>query len=208
LGSSVKRKCGIVFDKRYLLHDTGAHVEVANRLRAIGAMLDKTGLKARLSLLDPVPATEEEILMNHSPSLLHRLKAMGPGYIDADTVVSEKSYETALLAAGASIHMTEAIVNGEINNGFAFVRPPGHHAESDRAMGFCLFNNIAIAARHLMKKHDFKRIAIMDWDVHHGNGTQNSFYGEKEVLYLSLHRSPCFPGTGSLFETGDSHRLR
>jgi len=197
------RTCGIVFDKRYLLHNTGAHVEVANRLRSIEEMLHKTGLLDRLKLIEPRFAKEEEILLNHTSSYIERLKNMGPGHLDADTVVSEKSYETALLAAGGCLNMVDAIMKEEIDNGFAFVRPPGHHAERERGMGFCLFNNIAITARYLIKNHKIQRIAILDWDVHHGNGTQNSFYGEEEVLYLSIHRSPCYPGTGSLFETGE-----
>ncbi|MDH3974582.1 MAG: histone deacetylase [Deltaproteobacteria bacterium] len=197
------RSCGIVFDKRYLLHDTGAHVEVADRLRSIGDMLDETGILGRTTLIEPRCATEEEILLNHSSSYLERLKKMGPGYLDADTVVSEKSYETALLAAGGCLNMVDAIMKKEIDNGFAFVRPPGHHAERERGMGFCLFNNVAIAARYLINEYKLQRIVILDWDVHHGNGTQHSFYGEREALYLSIHQSPCYPGTGSVFETGE-----
>lgn len=199
----MSKDCGIVFDKRYLLHDTGAHVEGASRLRAIDEMLLSSGLKKRVALIEPRFAKDEEILLNHTSTYLSRLKAMGAGYLDADTVLSEKSFETAMLAVGGCLNMTDAIMKGNIKRGFAFVRPPGHHAEMDRGMGFCLFNNIAIAARYLMKEHNLKKIAILDWDVHHGNGTQNSFYGEKEVLYLSIHRSPCYPGTGSVYETGE-----
>lgn len=197
------KTCGIVFDKRYQLHDTGAHVESAGRLQAISDMLEKTGLIHKARRIEPRYAAEEEIFLNHDSSYVERLRQMGPGYLDADTVVSEKSFETALLAVGGCLNLADALMKGEVDNAFAFVRPPGHHAEHDRGKGFCLFNNVAIVARYLITRYNLKRIAIVDWDVHHGNGTQHSFYGEKEVLYLSIHRSPCYPGTGSLFETGE-----
>ena len=195
--------CGIVFDKRYMLHDTGAHVEGASRICSISDMLEKTGILNQASLIEARLATKEEILLNHTSSYFEQLEQIGVGQLDADTVVSEKSFETALLAVGGCLNMVDALMEGGINNGFAFVRPPGHHAETERGMGFCLFNNIAIAARYLINKYGLERVAILDWDVHHGNGTQHSFYGEKEVLYLSMHQSPCYPGTGSMFETGE-----
>ena len=198
-----RRVCGLLADERYLMHETGAHVETPARLRAIYDMLNRDGLRERMAYIEPRPARVEELALNHSPSYIDMLEGMGAGRLDADTVVSDRSYETALLAVGGCLNMVDAIMEGDICSGLALVRPPGHHAESGMGMGFCLFNNIAIAARHLMERHGLKRIAILDWDLHHGNGTQHSFYGEKEVFYMSLHQSPCYPGTGMLGETGE-----
>ena len=198
-----KRVCGLLADERYLRHETGAHVETPVRLRAIYDMLDREGLRDRMVNIDSRLAEIEELALNHSVSYIDMLKSMGAGRLDADTVLSERSYETALLAVGGCLNLVDAIMQGEISAGLALVRPPGHHAETGMGMGFCLFNNIAIAARHLLKRHKLKRIAILDWDLHHGNGTQHSFYGDKEVLYMSIHQSPCYPGTGMLGETGE-----
>jgi acetoin utilization deacetylase AcuC-like enzyme len=123
-------------------------------------------------------------------------------YLDQDTATSERSYEAALLAAGAVIEGVDLLVDGTIDNGFALVRPPGHHAERDRSMGFCLFNNVAVAAFHATNSHGLERVMIIDWDLHHGNGTQFSFYNSDEVLYLSTHQYPYYPGTGGLQEVG------
>jgi acetoin utilization deacetylase AcuC-like enzyme len=122
--------------------------------------------------------------------------------LDADTAASEDSYSAALRAAGGALVATETVIEGRHNSAFAFVRPPGHHAEADRAMGFCLFNNVAVAAEYARRVHGLRRIAIVDWDVHHGNGTMHAFYDTPEVLYVSLHQYPHFPGTGSARETG------
>ena len=198
-----KRVCGLLADERYLMHETGAHVETPARLRAIYDMLDREGLWDRMVTIEPRLAGIDEAALNHSASYIGMLKDMGAGRLDADTVVSDKSYETALLAVGGCLNMVDAVMRGDISTGLALVRPPGHHAETAMGMGFCLFNNIAIAARHLLKTHGLKRVAILDWDLHHGNGTQHSFYNEREVLYMSLHQSPCYPGTGMLSETGE-----
>lgn len=197
------RICGLLADERYLMHETGAHVESPARLRSLYDMLDREGLRERMARIEPRSATVEELALNHSLSYIGMLEKMGAGSLDADTVLSESSYDTALLAVGGCLNMVDAVMEGKIGAGLALVRPPGHHAETVRGMGFCLFNNIAIAARHLMKRHRIKRIAIVDWDLHHGNGTQHSFYAEREVLYMSIHQSPCYPGTGSLGETGE-----
>jgi len=198
-----RRVCGLLADERYLMHETGAHVETPARLRAVYDMLDREGLRERMVSIGPRPAAIEELSLNHTASYIEMLERMGAGRLDADTVVSVRSYETARLAVGGCLNMVDAVMEGDIASGFALVRPPGHHAESGMGMGFCLFNNIAIAARHLMGRDGLKRIAVLDWDLHHGNGTQHSFYGEKEVLYMSLHQSPCYPGTGMLGETGE-----
>jgi len=203
LSNMNRRVCGLLADERYLMHETGAHVETPARLRAIYDMLDREGLRDRMVTIEPRLAEIGEVAFNHSASYIGMLKGMGAGRLDADTVVSERSYETALLAVGGCLNMVDAVMRGDISTGLALVRPPGHHAETVMGMGFCLFNNIAIAARHLLKTHGLKRVAILDWDLHHGNGTQHSFYGEREVLYMSLHQSPCYPGTGMLGETGE-----
>ncbi len=194
---------GIVADERYLNHETGEHVETPDRLRAIHRMLDETGLRKKLLSIPPRFAIKEEIAINHDPSYMERLSKMGESNLDADTVLSARSFETALLAVGGGLNLVDAVLKGEVESGFALLRPPGHHAERERGMGFCLFNNIAIAARHLINAHRLKRIAIVDWDLHHGNGTEHSFYGEKEVLYLSIHQHPCYPGTGSFHDIGE-----
>ena len=198
-----KRVCGLLADERYLMHETGTHVESPARLRAVYDMLDREGLRDRLVSIKPRLAGIEEVALNHSASYIGMIQGMGAGSLDTDTIVSERSYETALLAVGGCLNMVDAVMKEEISNGLALVRPPGHHAETGMGMGFCLFNNIAIAARHLLKSHRIKRVAILDWDLHHGNGTQHSFWSEREVLYMSLHQSPCYPGTGALGEIGE-----
>ncbi len=158
-----------------------------------------------LVTLDPRPATMDELALVHAPAYIAQVAATAgqPRYaFDADTPVSARSFETACLAAGGYLALVEAIMAGEVENGFAFVRPPGHHAESDRAMGFCLFNNVAIAARHLQRRFGLRRVLIVDWDVHHGNGTQHSFFADPDVLYVSTHQYPFYPGTGAATEVG------
>ena len=194
---------GVMADRRFMAHETGAHVETPKRLEVIYDMLDAEGFRERTVAVMPRHATEEEVALNHTTRYIWMLKEMPPGRLDADTVISERSFETAMLAAGGSIEMVDAVLEGRIKRSFAFLRPPGHHAERERGMGFCLFNNVAIAARHLIERRSLSRIAVVDWDLHHGNGTQNSFYGEKEVLYISIHQSPCYPGTGMLHEVGE-----
>jgi acetoin utilization deacetylase AcuC-like enzyme len=164
--------------------------------------------KISLSLdsIEPRPATEEELILIHTPYHVDMVKSTaGKEYVqlDPDTSTSAKSWDVACLAAGGVINAVDAIMEGKIQNGFALVRPPGHHAEASRAMGFCLFNNIAIGAAHLIQHHGLKRILIVDWDLHHGNGTQNSFYDSTEVLYFSTHQFPHYPGSGHWKEVGD-----
>jgi len=195
---------GYVYDPVYLKHDTGTHVENSKRLVAVMNHLEETGLDKRLEHIKPRVATPEEITLVHSPDLVAQIQVMakkGGGWIDADTVMSRDSYQVALWAAGGVLAALEVVMDGG-NPVFALVRPPGHHATHSKAMGFCLFNNLAIAARQALKKYDLERIVIIDFDVHHGNGTQDSFYEEPRVLYISTHESPLYPGTGSKEETG------
>ena len=195
---------GYVYDPIYLKHDTGRHVENARRLVAVMTRLEESGLKQQLACIKPRAATTEEIALVHSPYLIARIQAMakkGGGWLDADTVMSADSYQVALYAAGGLIRAAEVVLDGG-GSVFALVRPPGHHATSTQAMGFCLFNNVAIAGRYALSKYKLERIAIIDFDVHHGNGTQDIFYDEPRVLYISTHESPRYPGTGSMEETG------
>ena len=200
-------RTGIVKDERYLEHvmDPG-HPESPERLRAIYKMLEEKEMKGHFEAVKPRLATREELEMIHSSRYIDLVAstASKPYFrLDGDTSTCAKSYETALLAAGGFLVLIRDVVEGRLNNGFAFVRPPGHHAERDRAMGFCLFNNIAVGARYAIQNFSLQRILIVDWDVHHGNGTQNSFYEDPQVLYFSTHRYGFFyPGTGAATEVG------
>lgn len=196
-------KVGYVYDPIYLKHDTGDHVENAARLEAIMAHLEKTGLKDRLTPIKARAATIEEVSMVHTREHITHIREIARrsgDWVDPDTYVSSGSYDAALWAAGGTIEAVNAVVTGDVGSAFAMVRPPGHHATPGQAMGFCLFNNIAIAARHALAKYE--RIAIIDFDVHHGNGTQDAFYREPKVLYVSTHQYPHYPGTGTIEETG------
>jgi acetoin utilization deacetylase AcuC-like enzyme len=151
-------------------------------------------------------ATHEEIAMIHSPSYIESIAATKGKIqtrLDPDTVASPKSYEAACMAVGGVLNLADKLMENGVENGFALVRPPGHHAEHSRAMGFCIFNNIAVAARYLTKKHGLKKIIIVDFDLHHGNGTQHSFYTDYDVMYFSTHQYPYYPGTGHFDEVGE-----
>ena len=196
---------GYVYDPIYLKHDTGQHVENAKRLEALVSHLEQTGLKQQLTLVKPRAASVEELSLVHQRQYIwhiHDVAQKGGGWLDVDTVMSPDSYEVALYAAGGAIRAMEAVMDGEVGSAFALVRPPGHHATPRRAMGFCLFNNIAIAAQYALAKYRLERILIIDFDVHHGNGTQEAFYHNPQVTYTSTHQYPFYPGTGSVEETG------
>jgi acetoin utilization deacetylase AcuC-like enzyme len=198
-------KVGYVYDPIYLKHDTGQHVEKAARLEAIISHLEQTGLRQQLTPVKPRAASVDEISLVHDKEYISHIQDVaqkGGGWLDPDTVMSPDSYQAAIYAAGGVIQATEAVMSGEIDSAFALVRPPGHHATSRRAMGFCLFNNVAIAAKYALAKYKLDRIAIIDFDVHHGNGTQGTFYDDPKVLYISTHEYPYYPGTGSIDETG------
>jgi len=198
-------KTGIVRDERYLEHDTGgSHVENPERLVHIYQALDEMG--DLLVDIPPRPATREEITAVHDPEYVDRIAATAgvePHHLDADTVTSSKTYEVSLLAAGGVLAAIDAVMMGDLANAFALVRPPGHHAEGDRAMGFCIFNNVAVGAHYARSKHGLERILIVDWDLHHGNGTQHTFYTDPHVLYFSTHQYPYYPGSGYYTEIGE-----
>ena len=198
-------KAGLVYDPIYLEHDTGDHVENSQRLIAAMSYLKETGIEEKLTCLPSRPALLEELEMIHTAEYVSHVKSKaenGGGWLDPDTVMSPKSYEAALYAVGGLMVAVEAVMKGEVDSAFALVRPPGHHALHDRAKGFCIFNNIAIAAKFALSKFSLNRVLIVDFDVHHGNGTQDAFYADAKVLYFSTHQYPFYPGTGWVDETG------
>jgi acetoin utilization deacetylase AcuC-like enzyme len=185
-------------------HETGEHPERAARIAAIERHLDETGwfgFERRMS-----PAVDRELLERcHSPEYvqaIERFCAAGGGYIDEDTLVSRGSWQAALRAAGGAVAVVDALLGERVPAAFAAGRPPGHHALGARAMGFCLFNNVAVAALHALGGYSLERVLILDWDVHHGNGTNDIFHASAEVLYASIHQSPLYPGTGPASDRG------
>jgi acetoin utilization deacetylase AcuC-like enzyme len=201
---TASRPTAVVEDPRYREHrGPDGHPERPERLLAVGAEIESRS--DRLERLAPRAASDEEILSVHGRehlALVSEAARRAPARLDPDTYVSPASFEVARLAAGAAIDLARGVASGRIANGLAAVRPPGHHAEAGRAMGFCLFNNVAIAARVLQREEDVGRILILDWDVHHGNGTQHCFEEDPSVLYFSTHQFPYYPGTGDFGEIG------
>jgi acetoin utilization deacetylase AcuC-like enzyme len=198
---------GFVYHPAYLDHDMGAgHPESPNRLRAILQQLERSGTADRVKTIEPRKAEDEWITQIHSPSYVAALNTHQPTSgrvaLDPDTSMSSGSLAAAYLAAGGALAAVDAIMRGEVEHAFCAVRPPGHHAESARAMGFCLFNNVAIAARYVQKHYGVSRVLIVDWDVHHGNGTQHSFEQDPSILFFSTHQFPHYPGTGRATERG------
>jgi acetoin utilization deacetylase AcuC-like enzyme len=201
------RRIGLVDHPVFREHHTGiGHPESHERLIAIEKHLNSTGLKEHLVKVDAPEINLEDLYSVHQESYVSEMLNFcraGNGYIPSmETEVGPATAEAALRAAGGCVHAADLVLNGDLDGAFAAVRPPGHHATNHIAMGFCLFNNIAIGAAHLVKQHGLKRILIVDWDLHHGNGTQHSFYDSREVLYFSTHQYPHYPGTGHWKETG------
>ena len=198
---------GYVYDPLYLEHDVAGHPESANRLRAIKAHLDESGTIAAMSEVEPRDATEGDLLLVHDAQLIERVRRTADqdlDWLDLDTYAVRSSYAAALRSAGGVLAATDAVTEGDLESAFCLVRPPGHHATPDHAMGFCLFNNVAVAAAHAIERRGLDRVAIIDIDVHHGNGTQDAFYSDPRVLYFSTHQHPFYPGTGGWQETGDA----
>lgn len=198
---------GLVYSRLFLRHDTGPdHVERPDRLVAVISGLEKAGLMPKLAGIEPKPAGISQIAAVHSTDYIGEAERACrdalPYLHSPDTPVSADSYETALLAAGGVLAAVDAVMGGAMKNAFCAVRPPGHHARRERAMGFCIFNNAAIGAAHALKHWKARRVLIVDWDVHHGNGTQEAFYGVSNVLFASLHQHPFYPGTGLASEQG------
>jgi acetoin utilization deacetylase AcuC-like enzyme len=196
---------GYVYDPIYLKHDLRGHPENQQRLKTILRVLQEHKMKERLTPVPAVPITAERLGRVHSPRYVEQVQRVaqrGGGHLDMDTYVRPDSYDAALMAAGGLVEATKAVLDGEVDNAFALLRPPGHHALKQRGMGFCLFNNVAAAARYALAERGLDRILIMDFDVHHGNGTQDEFEADPAVMYISTHQYPHYPGTGHWHETG------
>ncbi len=202
----VMKKTGVVRHQLYLEHRTGIlHPESPQRLQSIYHMLDNKDFGGAVVNIEPRYATLEELLWVHDPHYVDRILDSAEKTqirFDPDTVTSPKTYKAAWLAAGGVMEAVRAVLMGDVRNAFALVRPPGHHAQRDRAMGFCIFNNEAIGAKYAIKTHGLERVLIVDWDVHHGNGIQNIFYDDPHVLYFSAHHHPFFPWSGDEREAG------
>jgi acetoin utilization deacetylase AcuC-like enzyme len=197
---------GFLLDERYCLHNPGdRHPESPHRIIALKQMLDSGGFADRWNAVQPRSATISELQTVHSPEYIRHIElaaAHAPFHFDIDTVVSSDSYKTALLAAGGTLQCMDYLCLGTLRRVFAFIRPPGHHAERGHAQGFCLFNNVALAAAYARMNYRLERIAIVDTDVHHGNGTQAIFYNDPQTLYISSHQFPFYPGSGNFDEIG------
>lgn len=197
---------GYVFHPIYLEHTLVGHPENHHRLQAIMNLLEKEEVLSRLKHLEPKPVPRELLEKVHAPRYIKLVKEIaesGGGHLDLDTYMGPRSYEAALMAAGGAVEAVRAVLDGEVENAFALVRPPGHHATPTRGMGFCIFNNVAIAARYALERKEVERVLIVDFDVHHGNGTQDIFYYEPTVLYFSTHQYPHYPGTGYITDIGE-----
>lgn len=196
----------IVHDARYRLHNTGSHPECIERLTSIDRAFEQRSSLDGTVRITPRPATEAELSRVHLPQHVARVIQAcqdGDPTLDPDTVISQGSLEAALLSAGGALAAVDAVMTGQAHNALVVARPPGHHATSRRAMGFCLFNNVAAAARYAQDVHGVERVLIVDWDVHHGNGTQDIFYQDPSVYYLSLHQARHYPFTGEIGERGE-----
>jgi acetoin utilization deacetylase AcuC-like enzyme len=207
-----RNKITIFYSDKFLLHDTGAnHPENADRLKTVISRLkNNKNISASLIWPDFAPASTQQLALVHTRQYLQLVEdetnALGKNSIrnlsTGDTVISPHTKDVAKLAVGAGLAASDAVMAGRATSAFAIVRPPGHHANESRGMGFCVYNNIAVAARYLQKQHGIKRILIVDFDVHHGNGTQDIFYDDDSVFYFSVHQHPLYPGTGKPAETG------
>jgi acetoin utilization deacetylase AcuC-like enzyme len=205
---NVTRRIGVIEDPRFQTHlAPDGHPEAPARLLAVGQALAawEQNSPGSLARIEPRFANDEEILAVHTAAHLKTVEAavaQAPTHLDADTFVSAESLNVGRLAAGSCVELATKVAQGELSSGFAALRPPGHHAEADHAMGFCLFNSVAIAARSLQQVLGIEKVLIIDWDVHHGNGSQHSFESDPSVLYMSTHQFPFYPGTGAAGEAG------
>ena len=208
-GQPANRSTGLMLDLRCNVHDTGpGHPERPDRLIAVDDELRRTGLMDSLTLIEAVAATDEQILAAHSQAYLATIQrdcqAGRRTLSTGDTPLSAGSLEAARLHAGGVCRAVDAVVSGAVRNAFCAGRPPGHHATRSRGMGFCILNNVAIAARHAQNAHGLRRVLILDWDVHHGNGTQDIFYRDGDVMLISTHQEDIYPGTGPAEQTGEA----
>jgi len=198
-------KTAVVVDKEYLKHQPGdSHPERPERVKVLLDLADELD-REKFYLLAPKPANRADIEVTHGKDYVRLIEATAAhdSYaLDGDTITCRDSYGVSILAVGGLLHLIDTIAAGEVHNGFALVRPPGHHALRNRAMGFCLFNTMAIASEYVKRAHGAKKVMIMDWDVHHGNGTQDAFYDDPSVLFISTHQYPFYPGSGAVNEVG------
>ena len=196
---------GFVYDPIFLQHDTGTHPENGSRMTATMALLEECSLLDKLVRIPARAASNDELALAHAPEYVAAVRqsaAAGGGWVDPDTLITPRSYEVAAHVVGGTLNALDAVLRRDIAAAYCLVRPPGHHATPVQAMGFCLFNHVAIAATVAIQKHGLERVAIVDYDVHHGNGTQDAFYEDGRVLYISTHEFPFYPGTGRAEETG------
>jgi acetoin utilization deacetylase AcuC-like enzyme len=200
---------GIVKDRRYMDHDMGAyHPESPARIEVLNRMLEEDPPIPFLAI-KPRPATDEELGRVHEKGYIDYVRSTAGRTVplDPDTTAGPMTFDTALLAAGGVLRALDLIMDGTAGNAFALVRPPGHHAEASRARGFCVFNNVAVGAEHLVRDYGLRRVLVVDWDLHHGNGTELAFYSRREVLYFSTHQSPFYPGSGAARDFGEGEGL-
>ncbi|MBV7337091.1 histone deacetylase [Chloroflexi bacterium TSY] len=194
-----------VYDSFNLRHTFEGHPENYRRLESTWALLQKDGILEHLVQVESQPASVDALLRVHTKTHIDRVRQVsdrGGGRLDHDTYVNADSYQAARLSAGGVLQIVDAVMTGIADNGFALVRPPGHHAVPNRAMGFCLFSNVAAAARWAQDQHNIERVLIVDFDVHHGNGTQDIFYDDPSIFFFSIHQYPHYPGTGAANEIG------
>lgn len=199
-------RTGLIYDTAYLNHDTGFHVERAKRLVYTFNFLREADVLEKLVPIKPRPAGLEEVALVHFPGYIDKVRdfaARGGGSFGSGNVGSGETFDTALLAVGGVLSAVEAVMSGAADNAFALVRPPGHHAKPGLGMGFCFFNNVAIGARYAMGRYGLNRVLVVDWDEHHGNGTEHIFYSNPSVLYFSVHRDWSYPGTGRAEKIGE-----
>jgi acetoin utilization deacetylase AcuC-like enzyme len=207
LGKPHASPTGLLFDAAFVLHDPGPnHPESPDRYRAIKKAFDRAGLFDKLTHIPARSATDDDLHLCHTRAYVatvrHDIARKSATLSTGDTAIGEHTFDIATLAAGAALSGVDAVMSGRTRNAFAAVRPPGHHATASRGMGFCVFNSAAIAARYARKVHGVERVLIADWDVHHGNGTQDIFYEDHSVFFFSTHQWPWYPGTGAASETG------
>ena len=200
-------KTALLADATCLEHDTGhGHPESLRRFDAVVRALEAAGLREKMLPLEPRAVTREDLLLAHTPKYValaeEEIRGGAVQLSTGDTMVSRHSWEAAMAAVGSGLAAVDAVMAGKAARAFCVVRPPGHHAREDQGMGFCVFNNIALAARHAQRRHGIARVLVVDWDVHHGNGTQDIFYEDGSVFFFSTHQSPWYPGTGRADETG------
>ncbi len=203
---------GYVTDTRFEAHTLSGHPENASRLNAVQALMVSSGTEAKLKAIPPIRATDEQILLVHRKNyldLLYRTETMGGVMLGPDTYVLAQSFETARWSAGSALAAVDALLTGEVTNALVAARPPGHHAVKEQGMGFCLLNNVSMAARYAQRAYPgIERVMIVDFDVHHGNGTQDIFYADPSVFFASTHQYPWYPGSGSAGEIGEGEGLR